>query len=158
MDELAQIKTRLCSHLKGGEAFISIDDLLKELPFDKLGIRPNNLPYSLYELFYHIRFAQKDILEYCLNEEYSEHNWPEDYWPKDTAPENDEAWENLKQGYFRERELLIEHLLDPDTNLLAPVRTNPDHSLLREVLLVMEHTAYHTGQMLVLSRQLGIHQ
>ncbi|HSP83104.1 MAG TPA: DinB family protein [Gillisia sp.] len=158
MDETTQVKARLGSHLKGGEAFITIDELLKELPFDKLGIRPNNLPYSLFELFYHIRFTQKDILEYCLNDNYREHNWPEDYWPRDTAPQNEEAWENLKQGYFRERELFIEHLLKPETNLLAPVRTNPDHSLLREVLLVIEHTAYHTGQMLVLSRQLGIHQ
>ena len=158
MDESTQVKARLCSHLKGGEAFITIDELLKELPFDKLGIRPINLPYSLYELFYHIRYAQKDILEYCLNDNYREHNWPEDYWPRNSAPQNEEAWENLKQEYFRERELLIEHLLKPDTNLLAPVRTNPDHTLLREVLLVIEHTAYHTGQMLVLSRQLGIHQ
>ncbi|MEP6262964.1 MAG: DinB family protein [Gillisia sp.] len=158
MDETTQVKARLGSHLKGGEAFISIDELLKEIPFDKLKIRPNNLPYSLFELFYHIRFTQKDILEYCLNEDYSEHTWPEDYWPGDTIPQNEEAWENLKLDYFRERELLIEHLLKPDTNLLAPVRSNPDHSLLREVLLVIEHTAYHTGQMLVLSRQLGIHQ
>ena len=157
MDEIAQIKTRLCSHIKGGQAFITIDELLKEIPADKLGIRPNDLPYSLYELFYHIRFTQQDILEYCINKEYREHNWPEDYWSKDTAPENEEAWENLKQEYFRERELLIQHLQAPETNLLSPVKTNPDHTLLREVLLVIEHTAYHTGQMLVLTRQLGIH-
>ena len=157
MDETAQVKDQLCSHLKGGEAFITIDELIKEIPTDKLGIRPNELPYSLYELFYHIRFTQKDILEYCINHEYREHTWPEDYWPKNPAPEKEEAWENLKQEYFRDRELLIQHVLKPETNLLAPVRKNPDHTLLREALLVIEHTAYHTGQMLVLSRQLGIH-
>ncbi|QED37524.1 DinB family protein [Antarcticibacterium arcticum] len=157
MEGSAQIKLQLISHLKGGEAFMPVEELLKEITFEKLGLRPKDLPYSFYELFYHIRFTQKDILDYCTSREYKEHSWPADYWPQEKSPVNSIAWEKLKEDYFRERQLLIDHLLAPHTELLGMVGNNTAHSLLREVLLVIEHTAYHSGQMLIVLRYLGLH-
>ena len=69
MTENRQIKAQLIKHLEGGEAFMPLKELLNEIPFEKLGERPGNLPYSFFELFYHIWFAQKDILDYCKAEE-----------------------------------------------------------------------------------------
>ena len=68
MKEDMDIRDQLARHLEGGEAFITVDVLLKEMKFEKLGERPNNLPYSFYELFYHIWFTQRDILTYCTAE------------------------------------------------------------------------------------------
>lgn len=157
MDGNAQIKLQLITHLKGGEAFIPLEELLKEITFDKLGLRPKDLPYSFYELFYHIRFTQKDILDYCIAKDYKTPSWPADYWPQENSPADTNSWEKLKEDYFRERQLLIDHLMDPETELLGIVRNNTAHSLLREVLLVIEHTAYHSGQMLIVLRHLGLH-
>ncbi len=158
MIEIAKIKQQLASNLMGGQAFMPIDELLKEIGFDQIGERPNNLPYSFYELFYHIWFAQKDILDYCSAEDYTAHNWPKDYWPKDRAPSSSETWEELKSSYFDERQQFIDLLLKPETELLTPVRENTDHTLLREALLVIEHAAYHTGQLVVVLRNLGLYK
>ncbi len=61
MNESHHYKARIAKHLLGGEAFMPVDEMLKLIEFDKLGIRPDDLPYSFYEIFSHIRFTQKDI-------------------------------------------------------------------------------------------------
>ena len=99
-------KKQLEKHLFGGEAFMPVDEMLKAIPFDKLGVRPKEFPYSFYELFYHVWFTQRDILNYCLKPDYSAPTWPEDYWPSEEAPANPEAWERLKNAFFEDREAL----------------------------------------------------
>lgn len=151
-------KGQLLKHLKGGEAFASLESFIDEIPFEKLGERPYQLPYSFYELFYHVVFAQKDIVDYAISSEYKAPNWPDDYWPARSAPESMEAWDNLKKEYFDNRVLLEKFLLDPKNELNNPVINSEEHSLFREVLLVIEHTAYHTGQMLIILRLLGLYK
>jgi uncharacterized damage-inducible protein DinB len=151
-------KEQLVKHLKGGEAFASLESFIDKIPFEKLGERPYNLPYSFYELFYHIVFAQKDILEYSISGDYKTSNWPEDYWPGESAPQNREAWEKLKKDYFDDRDIFENFLMDPKNDLNISVRNSKNHTLLRETLLVIEHTAYHTGQMLIILRLLGLYK
>lgn len=151
------IRQQLVKHLQGGEAFIPLKDIVEVIPFEKLHERPYDLPYSFYELFFHIRYAQRDILDFCMAEVYEESSWPTDYWPDVPGPENEQSWEKLKSDYFRERELFTEFILDKNNDLLQPVKHGKKQSLLREVLLVMEHTSYHTGQLLLISRLLGIY-
>ncbi len=156
MTENRQIKAQLIKHLEGGEAFMPLKEMLKEIPYEMLGERPGNLPYSFYELFYHIWFAQKDILDYCKAEEYTSHQWPEDYWPETNKADTEAEWIELQDAYFQNQEELISYLETSD--LLQPVRKGAEHSLLREILLVIEHNAYHTGQMMVVLRELGLHK
>lgn len=156
--EDSKIREQLEQHLKGGEAFTPIEEILKEVPFAKTGIIPQGLPYSFYQLFYHIRLAQYDILEFCRNPDYESPDWPEGYWPGKISPANEQEWQELKSNYFREREELCEYLTDPENKLLAPFPHGSGQTLLREALLVLEHTSYHTGQLLVVSRLLGLHK
>ncbi|CAM4253278.1 DinB family protein [Gillisia limnaea] len=157
MVETFEIRKQLSKHLENGAAFMPVEEMLKKIKFDSLGNRPGKLPYSFYELFYHIRFAQKDILEYCTAENYEPDNWPEDYWPEEKVPASQADWEKLKTDYFEERKQLSDFLLNPENDLIAPVREGTKHSLLREILLVIEHTAYHNGQLLIVLRQLGLY-
>ncbi|PKD19351.1 hypothetical protein APR41_16420 [Salegentibacter salinarum] len=151
-------KEKLIKHLEGGEAFMALEDFIDKIPFEKLGEKPHNLPYSFYELFFHIVFAQKDILEYSNSKNYKTSKWPDDYWPKESAPITEEAWDELKKEYFEDRERFKKFILDADTELNLPVKNSENHSLLREIMLVIEHTAYHTGQMLILLRLLGLYK
>ncbi len=151
-------KEQLVKHLKGGEAFMPLENFIDVIPFEKLGKRPHNLPYSFYELFYHIVFAQKDILEFSASEGYKTSKWPDDYWPNEPAPKTVEAWEKLKKDYFEDRESLKNFILDAENDLDHPVKNSEKHTLLREILLVIEHTAYHTGQMLIILRLLGLYK
>lgn len=151
------MREQLAKHLIGGEAFKPIDDLLAEIPFDKLGIRPHGLPYSFYELFYHITFTQKDILDFIVSETYETPSWPDDYWPKKQAPEDGSSWKELKTSYFQHRQQLIDFVHDETNELSKTVKNSDKQTLIREVLLVLEHTSYHTGQLLVILRLLKLH-
>lgn len=151
-------KEQLVKHLKGGETFVPLEDFIDKIPFEKLGDRPHNLPYSFYELFYHIVFAQKDILEFSISGDYKTSKWPDDYWPNEPTPRTKETWEKLKKDYYDDRDIFENFLLDPKNDLNLPVRNSDNHTLLREVMLVIEHTAYHTGQMLIILRLLGLYK
>lgn len=134
-----------------------VDKMLEEIPFSKTGERPRDLPYSFYELFYHCRFAQRDILEYFTSKDYNAPRWPTDYWPAEKAPKDEEDWESLKRSFFEDRKDLIDFILNPELKLEETVPSNNRHTFLRGILLVIEHTSYHTGQMLVVLRLLGLH-
>ncbi|WP_127846137.1 DinB family protein [Psychroflexus aestuariivivens] len=151
-------KKQLLKHLKGSEAFRPLENFVDEIPFAKLGERPYNLPYSFYELFYHVVFAQKDILEYTISENYKASKWPDHYWPEQEAPQTENDWNNLKEEYFEDRKKLENFILEPENELNATVENSDNHNLLREILLIIEHTAYHTGQMIIILRLLGLYK
>jgi len=154
---MQEIKNQLIEHLKGGAAFMPVQDLLKFISSEDICKRPKDLPYSFYEIFYHMRFAQKDILDYVKDEEYIAHQWPQDYWPKSNAINSSEDWELLKTHYFQEQQDLINYIKHPNNELSRPVNLETKNSLIREVLLVIEHNAYHTGQLLIVLRSLELY-
>ncbi|WP_165499040.1 DinB family protein [Gramella sp. KN1008] len=150
-------RNQLTKHLDGGLAFTSMDNFLDNITFEKIGKRPKGLPYSFYEVFYHIAFAQKDILEYTISGDYKTASWPDDYWPGVPEPASEDEWEDLKADFFEDRRILREFILDPNNDLDAPIMNSENHSLLREILLVIEHSAYHTGQLVLIQRLLGVY-
>lgn len=158
MSEGLQIRERLSKHLDGGEAFMSIDKIIMKINFEDINTRPSNLPYSFYELFFHIVFTQKDIVKFTCSDDYTEPKWPEYYWPKEKICKNKENWEDLIAEYKTDRERLKTFVLDESNDLTKAVKNGEnEQSLLREVMLVVEHSAYHTGQMMVLLRLLNLH-
>lgn len=156
MEKERQLREQLVKHLKGGEAFMPLEEFIEDIPFEKLGIRPNGLPYSFYEIFYHIVFTQKDILEFSVSGSYKTSTWPDDYWPSEQAPKGEEDWKKLKQDYFEDRRHLSDFILDVKNSLSEPVKNADHQTLLREIILVVEHTAYHTGQLMIILRLLGL--
>ncbi|MAL18670.1 MAG: hypothetical protein CL670_00595 [Balneola sp.] len=147
-------REQLIHQLEGGQAFIKVEDLLNEIEFKDLGVRPAGLPYSFYEQFFHLRVAQFDILDFSRNSEYEPKQWPEDYWPVEQAPESEEEWESLKKQFFDERNEFMNFILDPKNNLQEEIPHGDGQTLFREALLVLEHNAYHIGQLAIIFRLL----
>ncbi|WPP52941.1 DinB family protein [Catalinimonas niigatensis] len=152
-----QLREQVVKHLQGGQAYMPLKHMLKEIPFNQLGIKPHGLPYSLYQQFYHIRLAQHDILEFFRNPDYESPEWPEGYWPEQQAPLDEQEWKQLIEDYFEERQQLCDLILDTNNDLFTPFPHGSGQTLLREALLVIEHTSYHTGQLLILIRLLELH-
>ncbi|WP_026451939.1 DinB family protein [Aequorivita capsosiphonis] len=158
MSEEKFIREQLVKPLEGGEAFMPLTEMLKKISFEDINTRPDNLPYSLYELFFHIVFTQKDIVKFTCSDDYTEPKWPDYYWPKEKICRNEEEWETLNAEYLTDRERIKTFLLNKENKLTKPVKNGKDEqTLLREVTLLIEHTAYHTGQMLILMRLLNLH-
>ena len=72
----------------------------------KRGARAAGFDHSPWELLEHIRIAQDDILDFCVNRAY-EHTmkWPDDYWPRDPAPPSEQAWADSLAVLSRDRSM-----------------------------------------------------
>jgi hypothetical protein len=120
------------------------------------GARVDGAPHTLWELVEHIRLAQWDILEFSGNSKHVSPEWPEGYWPKGAEPPSEKAWEASIRQFLREREAMKKLVLNPKTNLLAKIAHGKGQTILREALLAADHTAYHTGQIVLVRNLLGI--
>ncbi len=147
-------REQLVQQLEGGQAYLKIEELLEEIEFEDLGKRPAGLPYSFYEQFSHIRVAQYDILDFTRNSDYEQMVWPDEYWPLTAEPESEEEWEQLKKSFFKERDEVMNLILDHANGLNKPLEHGDGETLLREALLVLQHNAYHTGQLAIIYRLL----
>ena len=140
--------------LKKGNAHISFNDAVKNIPFEDLGKKPGNLPYSIWQITEHIRITQKDILDFSANINYKELKWPDDYWPQNVLPETQADWENSIKTINENLDEFIE-LLKKSENIYALLGHGTGQTLLREAMLIADHNSYHTGEIIVLRRLLG---
>ncbi|HET7696359.1 MAG TPA: DinB family protein [Vicinamibacterales bacterium] len=153
----AAIRDHLARALAWEDAHVGIDKALAGIPADKRGARPPGFEHSLWHQLEHIRIAQEDILDFCVKPKY-EHTmkWPDDYWPAAPAPPDGKAWDESLAAYVRDRKTL-ERLARETPDLTALVPTGKGtQTYLRALLLVIDHAAYHVGQIVELRRALGI--
>jgi len=155
MSSTDTIREHLAEFLDWRSAHADFDAAVAGLPPTHRGTVPAQLPYSPWQLVEHIRLAQADILAFCTRPDYEEAAWPEDYWPPAEAPPDTSAWDESVEAFHHDLESLRAIVKDPDRDLLAPVPAGTGQTLLREILLVADHTAYHVGQLIVVRRLLG---
>jgi hypothetical protein len=141
--------------LRGGRAHITFEKAVAGFPEDLRGRKPRGLPYTPWQQLEHMRLAQRDILEYIRNPRYVSLKFPEEYWPAQASPPRN-AWSASVKAFLADRQALEEMATDPATDLLARVPHDPEGpSILHELLLVADHSAYHLGQLILLRRLLG---
>jgi hypothetical protein len=152
------LRKELKALLDGGQAHATFEDAVKNLPAKLHGKVPDGLPYSAWQILEHIRITQRDILDFSRNADgsYKPVKWPDDYWPKAPEPPRASAWnDSIRQ--VREDRASFESLLAAanDDDLVRPFAWGDGQTLLREALLIADHTAYHVGELIVLRRLLG---
>ncbi|MEX2593470.1 MAG: DinB family protein [Anditalea sp.] len=147
-------RQQLVNQIPGGNAFIKIEQVMEMVEFDQLGRQFPGLPYSYWQQFEHLRITQRDILEFSTNADYEALDWPKDYWPENPAPSSLKKWETAKEMFLEDRKAFLALILDKNNNLFQPFIHGNGQTLFREALLILEHNAYHTGQLLILVRLL----
>jgi hypothetical protein len=145
---------QLVKLLKGGNAHATLADALHNLPAKLRGVVPEGLPYSIWMLVDHIKIAQWDILKFSTNPEHQSPKWPDEYWPKNHEPKNEHEWDETIEQIQKDQAKFIDLLEDPETNLFEPFQNEHDITLLREALLIADHTSYHIGQIILIRRLL----
>ena len=150
-----EVRDLLARALGWSEAHVSFDDAVRDLPEHLRGARPAGLPHSPWELLEHIRIAQRDILNFSLTARYDKLEWPSGYWPPSPEPPVPEAWERSVAAVCEDRDRLQELARDARVDLIAVTPHGTDQTYLRELLLVVDHTAYHVGQLVIVRRLLG---
>jgi hypothetical protein len=149
------LREHLVNLLSGRGAHVDWKASFSGVSPDLRGVRPSELPYSLWELLEHMRIAQWDILEFSRDAKHVSPDWPAGHWPSTPAPPNAKAWEKSLQSFTRDLEAMKKLVASPKTDLFAKIPHGTGQTILREALLVADHNAYHLGQVLTVRRILG---
>jgi DinB family protein len=154
-DEQA-VRDHLRRLLDWEEAHVNFDKAVAGIPPRMRGAKPKGLPYSAWQLIEHLRIAQHDILDFCRNPDYKERKWPDDYWPSAAAPPSAAAWDRSIRQFRKDRKALQQLAMDASIDLAARIPHGNGQTYLRELVLAADHAAYHTGELVLLRRMLGI--
>jgi uncharacterized damage-inducible protein DinB len=154
-DTTTILRNQLITLLEKSDAHQPLDAAIKNLPAELRGVKPENLPYSIWQLIDHIRAVQWDILEFSRNADYQSPPWPEGYWTKQVQPSDNNAWQQALDQIQQDRDTFIALLADPQLDLFQPFAHGDGQNLLREALLIADHTAYHVGEIIIIRRLLN---
>jgi uncharacterized damage-inducible protein DinB len=150
------LRTQIADVLGWREAHAGFDDVVKRMPARLRGAVPKGFAHSVWQVVEHMRIAQRDILDFCRNANYREKKWPDDYWPKTSAPRNAAAWTTSLAGFRVDRRALQRLATNRRIDLFARIPHGSGQTYLRELLLVADHTAHHTAQVIDIRRALGV--
>lgn len=156
MQKKDPLRSELIQLLNGGNAHADFDTAIANIPKKLYGATVKNLSYNLWELLEHARLTQADILDYIQNPDYEEKPYLEGYWPKQAGPANATEWNKSVKAFHRDLKEIIKIVKNPKINLLeTPPHLKNGPSYLHEIMLVVDHNAYHIGQIIMLRELLG---
>jgi hypothetical protein len=150
------MRDHLLNLLSGKGAHLTFDEAVSDFPPAFINVRPPNLPYSCWHLVEHMRIAQWDILEFVRNPEHVSPEWPAGYWPAREQHADKETWNRTIEQFQADLEAVKDLVRDPDADFFAELSHAPGYTLFREVLLVADHNAFHTGELAILRQVMSI--
>lgn len=154
MKKERELREQLAKLLDWQDAHLNFDRVVAGWPVKLRGVKPRGAPHTAWQLVEHLRICQWDILEFCRNPKYKEMPF-EDYWPRTVAPPSRAAWTKSLRRFRADRRAMQKLVLNPKADLFAPIPWGQGQTILREAVLVADHNAYHTGQLVLLRRLLG---
>jgi len=155
MDRVQQLTQHLANLLDAEGAHIGFDEALKNFPRELRGAKLKGAAHTAWQLLEHLRITQSDILEFSRDAKHVSPKWPAGYWPRSEAPPSDAAWKESIAQFRKDLEQMKALLASAtEDHLYAPLPHGDGQTLLREVLLVADHNAYHLGQLMYLRKML----
>jgi uncharacterized damage-inducible protein DinB len=149
-------KTIVASSLDWDQAHMSFADAVAELDPSLRNKKPEGLPHSVWDIVEHIRIAQHDLLDFCRNPDYHHDlTWPDDYWPKGSGPISHDDWGNSLAAIDRETSELKAFTTEHGRDLTEKITAGTGQTYLRTILVALDHTSYHTGEIVTIRRLLG---
>jgi uncharacterized damage-inducible protein DinB len=155
--ELAEQEARqwVIHLLDGQEAYTPFSHAVAGLPASYRGARGSDAPYTIWQLVRHMQWAQDDILAYARDSFMVSPPWPSGYWPVNQVPTEAE-WQEALATIAQDQQTLKQQLAQQEASIFRPFDNGSGHNLFRQALLVAEHQAYHTGQIILIRKAAGI--
>ena len=155
MNSDAVVREHLLSLLQGGNAHMTFDDAVKDFPVDHMNTVFPNGTYTSWHLIEHIRRTQEDILDFIRNPDYKNRSWPNDYWPAKDEKATKKTWERTISEFGKDSKALQKIVKEPKTDLYTKISHGEGQTILREILLVADHNAYHIGEFAIMRQVMG---
>jgi len=152
------LRERLVDFLDGQHAHVGFDRTVAGLPAALRNRRAPAMEHTCWDLLEHLRLAQKDILEFSRDPDWVSPDFPGGYWPpaEDAGRTIDDTeWQRSLDGFRADLAEMQALVRDPRNDLDAPFPWGDGQTLLRQALLVIDHNAYHLGQVVDVRRVLG---
>jgi hypothetical protein len=150
--ETVSLRKTLAELLRMKGAHVSLHDAVSDFPPELRGVKLPGAPHTAWQLLEHMRLAQEDILDFSRNPKYKEKTFPGDYWPAAEAPPSEQAWAKSIEKFDEDLKQMQELIAETKNDLLVKLPHGTGQTLLREVLLVADHNAYHLGQLMFLRK------
>ena len=142
-----ELRNQLVLLLRGGQAHMTFDDAVADLPEWAINERAPNVDYTPWHLIEHLRRTQVDMLRYIEDPVgYESPPWPVGYWPGRTET-TDAAGFARSCAEFRADQAAMEVIaLDDRRDLTAVLEGTPGHTPLRCLMIIGNHNSYHLGE------------
>jgi hypothetical protein len=137
-------------------AHAGFDAAVKDFPIDRINERLGGVEYSAWDLVYHLRFSQWDMLDFSRNPGYREVEWPKAYWPDPEKEAGGAEWDEELTAFRRDLAEMVALVEKPDTDLFAKIPHGSGQTILREALLIADHNSHHVGQLILMRKLMGV--
>jgi hypothetical protein len=151
-------RDELVFQLRQGDAHQSFLDAVVDFPVDAINVRPPNTPYTFWHLVEHVRYCQRDMLDYLRLADYRAGVFPDDYWPSPDVVASEQQWVDSVAAFTTDLDEVEGFVRDAGTDLwrAAPQAWEPAHTPLRTVMVMIDHNAYHGGEVGILRQVMGL--
>lgn len=134
-------------------AFAEPANVIRDIPFGLVAVRPHGLPHSLYEELWHLEFWLRFSLALVRGEQPALPAHSSGSWPVDNDALDEASWRGLLERVRGGLET-ASALAGDERELRRAFR--PDQTVGGELTVVAAHNAYHLGRMVTLRQLLGI--
>lgn len=149
------LKAELINYLNGSFTHKNLDEALVGFSEKLINSKPENIPYTFWQLLEHIRITQWDMVDFIHNPDYKEMEWPKDYWPSAEVKATKEMLDDSVRQIKRDLKTLEEIINNPSNNLMTPIPHGNGQTIFREVLQIIDHAAYHIGEFILMRRAMN---
>jgi hypothetical protein len=150
------LREQLLVLLRGGQAHMSFEDAVSGFPMKEINHRVPNGSYTIWRMLEHMRITQWDILRFVVDPGHVSPDFPSGYWPEPDEETSPAQWRKTVQGIRDDLDAVERLVANPGTDFFGPIPHAKDYTILREVLLVADHNAYHTSELVTLRRVLNL--
>lgn len=150
-----QLKLQLLDRFTKNGAHADLFEALHGISWEQAGETDEHFPYNIWQLAEHIRIAQYDIIEFCRNPDYTSPHWPSGYWPRKASPQDSQEWKKTIDTIRTDHQAFADMLRQGGIDLLKRFDHGTGQSLFNEALLILDHNAYHVGQIILIRKLKG---
>ena len=79
----------------------------------------------------------------------------EGYWPEEKADLKNGEWEKSLNGFYSDLKEVQDFVTNTNEDLTAKIPHTKNHTYLREILLIIDHNAYHLGKIIEMRKALN---
>jgi hypothetical protein len=148
------LRRRVIAQLEGGQAYAPVEEIVRGFPPALAGRSIDGLRHTAWEILEHLRIAQWDIMNSALGPDSIPPPLSDEHWPKHPAPEDGAEWQRTVDVFLQGLERAKRLASDPSTDLGGAVLHDTGETILRRILLIADHNAYHLGQLMMIRRAL----